>query len=267
MYQVDVSRLTYFLVYEFKLFAPAQVGTLNTLAWLDTAANQATVSPQVASGLPPMGKIFVRSAFGQEEFETVGVDVEFLGNTKSALQARVYQTDSDLPFQSVLTLDAATLFAEPVVFDFRLMGMYLPTQEERVNHWVEIPSKFTAQDLCLIQCTAPGSSMWALFDTGAGLSVVNAKHLHEMGLALHPAYEIEIGDATGAKSVQEVALCSGLKLGGMPLPSFDCFVVDLQGIEDALGCQIDMILGANAMLRSGFRWLFDKPAGKVQIAT
>jgi len=214
-----------------------------------------------------VGKTSIRSAFGQEEFETVAVDVGFLGNTKRATQARVHETDDGLPFQSVLTLDALTLFAEPVIFDFRLMGMYLPKQEETENGWVEIPSKFTAQELCLIQCMWSDSPLWALFDTGAGLSVMNAKHLDEIGPALRPAYEIEIGDATGAKSVQEVALCSGLQLGEISLPSFDCFAVDLRGIEEALGCRIDMILGANAMLKSGLRWLFDKRTGKVQIAT
>ncbi len=266
MYQVDVSRLTYFVVYEFKLFAPAQVNARQTLAWLDTAANQATVSPEVAKDLPRTGNIFVRSAFGQEEYETVEVEVEFLGNVKSAVRARIDPTEREFPFPSAVTLGAGTLFAEPVVFDFRLMGMYPPRPGECQTGWVELSAKFTPQELCLVQCVAPGGPLWALFDTGAGLSVMNANRLQALGLELEPAYEIEIEDATGAKRVHTVASCAGVQLGEAPLPPFDCFVANLHGIEDALGYQVDMILGANAMLNSGLKWCIDRRAGSVKVA-
>ena len=264
MYRVDVSRLTYFLIYEFKLFAPARVNGRGTLAYLDTAANQVTVSPQLADHLPRTGKMTIRSAFGQEEFETVAVEIEFLGNTQQT-HARVYEAhDNQLPFQSALTLDARTLFARPMIFDFRLLGL-LPPSPSMESDWIEIPSKFTKQGLVLVQFIASGRPIWGLFDTGAGLSVVNAAHLDEMGLSLRPAYEMEIGDATGAKSLQEVQLCSGLYLDTIPLPPFDCFAVDLQSIEEAIGHRIDLIFGANAMLKSGLRWLFDQSEGEVKV--
>ncbi len=267
MHQIDISQFSYFLVYEFKLFAPARVNGLSTLAYLDTAANQVTVSPQLADNLQRVGKTAVRSAFGQEEFETVAVDIEFLGNMQQATQARVYEAhDNQLPFQSMLTLDAPTLFARPVIFDFRLLGLF-PSLQDLESDWVGIPSKFTKQGLCLIQFISSGCPIWALFDTGAGISVINSAHLDEIALSLRPAYEIEIGDATGAKSIQEVDLCSGLQLDVISLPPFDCFAVDLQGIEEAIGCRIDLIFGANAMLKSGLRWLFDQPEGRVQVAS
>ncbi len=264
---IDASRLTYLLIYELKLFAPAQVNTQTTLAYLDTGANQVTVSPQVAEDLPRTGKASFRGAFGQEEFEMVAVDVGFLGHTQRAAQARVHEAHAHLPFQSGLTLGAPTLFAEPVVLDFRLMAMYRPGPEKTWTGWLQVPGQFTAQELCLVQCTSPeGGPIWALFDTGAGLSVMNARHLDANGLALSPAYAIEIEDATGAKHVHQVALCPGLRLEEMPLPPFDGFATDLQGIEEALGHRIDMILGANAMLKSGLRWLFDRQAGQVWVS-
>jgi hypothetical protein len=106
----------------------------------------------------------------------------------------------------------------------------------------------------------------ALFDTGAGLSVVNTAHLEEIGLDLQPAFELEISDATGAKMTQKLELCSGLRIQNTVLPSFDCFSTDLQGIEKALGARVDMVFGANAMLKSGLRWLFDRAVNKAFVA-
>lgn len=266
MRQIDVSQLLYLLIYEFKLFAPARVNGLNTLAYLDTGADRVTVSSQLAGNLQRVGKTIVRSAFGQEEFETVAIDIEFLGNMHRATQARVYEAyDNQLPFTSMITLDAPTLFAHPIIFDFRLLGISPPDQDSK-SDWVRVPSKFTQQGLCLVQFTSSNCTTWALFDTGAGLSVINSAHLDEIPLSLRPAYKIEIGDATGAKSIQEVALCSGLQIDMISLPPFDCFAVDLQAVEEAIGCRIDLIFGANAMLKSGLRWLFNQPEGRVQVA-
>ncbi len=264
---IDTSRLTYLLLYELKLFAPARVNGQSTFAYLDTGANQITVSPQVAGDGPRTGSMAIRGAFGQEEFERTAVDVEFLGHARRSVQARIHEGQAELPFDSALTLDAPTLFAQPIVLDFRLIAIYRPGPERTENGWAEVPGQFTAQGLCLVQGTSPeGRPIWALFDTGAGLSVMNARHLDANGLALSPAYTIEIKDATGAKSIQEVALCSGLRLHGLSLPPFDGFATDLQGIEEALGHRIDVILGANAMLKSGLRWRFDPQAGQVRVA-
>ncbi len=175
---IDVSRLTYLLIYELKLFAPAQVNSQSTLAYLDTGANQITVSPQVAGDRPRTGPMAIRGAFGQETFEMVAVDVAFLGRTRQAVPARIHDNQAELPFDSVLTLDAPTLFAQPIVLDFRLVAIYRPGSEATENGWAEVPGQFTAQGLCLIQGTSSeGRSIWALFDTGAGLSVLNARHL------------------------------------------------------------------------------------------
>jgi len=83
---------------------------------------------------------------------------------------------------------------------------------------------------------------------------------------LQPSFELEISDATGAKTNQKLALCSGLLVGNTVLPPFDCFATDLQTIEVALGCRIDMIFGANAMLKCGYRWLFDRLANEAFVA-
>lgn len=75
-----------------------------------------------------------------------------------------------------------------------------------------------------------------------------------------------MGDGTGAKATQSTVRCSGLSINGWELPSFDCLLTDLKPIEDAVGHKIDLIIGTNLLLKSGLRWLFDKPDGKVFIA-
>ncbi|MCS7040576.1 MAG: retroviral-like aspartic protease family protein, partial [Anaerolineae bacterium] len=121
-------------------------------------------------------------------------------------------------------------------------------------------------DLCLFTMQFSNRPVIALFDTGAGISAVNTTHLNELHLNLKPAFELEVGDATGEKVTQSIVRCSDLSINGILLPPFDCLQSDFQSIENAIGHRIDLIFGANILLKSGLRWLFDKPAGKVFIA-
>jgi hypothetical protein len=258
---INPSELTPLTIHEFKLFVPARVNQANTFAYLDTGANHVTISPKLAEGLPRAGTITVGSAFEQRVFE-----IDFLGNVHCT-NAYVNQiSDGGLPFNTDLTLDAPSIFAKALIFDFRLMGIILPKQVSG-ELWIEVPAKFIEdKGLCIIQLVSQNGVVSALFDTGAGLSVVNSAHIEEIRLDLQAAFELEISDSTGAKTTQKLALCSGLRIGDTVMPPFDCFSTDLQAIEKALGCRIDMVFGANAMLKSGFRWLFDKLADKAFVA-
>lgn len=265
MITISQSDLIPLTVHELKLFAPAQVNQTNTLAYLDTGANRVTLSPKLAENLPRAGTIRVGSAFEQKSFDAVeNVEINFLGHTHYT-NARVNQiSDSILPFNSDVTLDAPTIFAQAVVFDFRVLGI-MPAKQVSGDSWIELQAKFLAStELLVIYLTSRNKTVAALFDTGAGLSVVNSAHREELGLDLQPAFELVIADAVGAKTTQKVFVCGGLCASNdVILPPFDCFSVDLQAIEKALGCRIDMVFGANAMLKSGFTWLIDKPEGKV----
>jgi hypothetical protein len=264
---INPSELTPFTIHEFKLFSPARMNRANTFAYLDTGASLVTISPKLAEGLPRAGTITVGSAFEQRVFDTVeDIEIDFLGNVH-CINACVNQiSDGDLPFNADVTLDAPTIFAKALIFDFRLMGIMLPKQVSGES-WIGLPAKFVEdKGLCIIQLVSQNGAVSVLFDTGAGFSAVNSAHIEEIRLDLQPAFELEISDSTGAKRTQKLAVCSGLRIGDTVLPPFDCFSTDLQAIEKALGCRIDMVFGANAMLKSGFRWLFDKPADKAFVA-
>ncbi len=90
--------MTYLVAYELKLFAPVTVNGEDMLGYLDTAATQVTISSRLAKNLPRKGKMKVRSAFGEKEFETASVDVEFLGQKYQSVQARVHGDETHCRF-------------------------------------------------------------------------------------------------------------------------------------------------------------------------
>jgi len=263
---IDPSELTPITIHEFKLFAPTQVNRVKTLAYLDTGANHANVSAALAEGLPRAGNAVVGSAFEQKTFESVAdIEVDFLGNVQHIGSHINQGPDESLPFSSQITLGAPTIFAKPLVLDFRMLGI-LPPKQTSPNSWTSLPVQFLeGAGLCVIQLSSLHGAIQVLFDTGAGVSVINTAHSQEIGLDMRPAFSLQVSDATGTKTTQKFATCSGLNIGSSPLPRFDCFSIDLQMIEKALGCRVDMIFGANAMLKSGYRWLFDMPAGKAYV--
>ena len=105
----------------------------------------------------------------------------------------------------------------------------------------------------------------AIFDTGASLTVVNGRYRDSIGLYLEPSFETEVRDATGTVQKMPVNICRGLYLGNMELPAFDCLEIDLNAVEEALGHRIDLVFGANAMLKSGLRWLFNREKNRVSV--
>ncbi len=222
------------------------------------------VSPHLAKAMPSLGTTTIRSAFGERTYDTVErIDIDFLGTTRhtSALVAPTLDNSYQPPFAVTIKLDAPTIFAEAVILDFWLLSVSRPDQRDQ-DLWLAAPAWFI-QDICLIELESRSGPVMALFDTGAGISVLNAAQFAEDALDLRPFFELEIGDATGAKVTQQVALCAGLRIRNSVVPDFHCFSTDLQAVEKALGCDIHMVFGANAMLRSGFRWLIERSSGKV----
>lgn len=263
---VNITDLTPLLIYQNEIFVPIRVNQTSTLAQLDTGANIVSISPKLAEGLPRRGKMGVGSAFGQKTFDKVeNLEIEFLGQVHH-LEARIFNNADTHPFNADAVLNASIIYGQPLIFDFRLLHLARPNQIS-IASWHELKAIYLEKtNLCLIRLESAGKSLFALFDTGAGISVVNSAHLKELQLNLKPAYDLEIGDATGAKAIQSILCCSDLHINGWGLPTFDCFPTDLKPIENAIGHRMDLIIGTNLMLKSGLRWLFDKLADKVFIA-
>ena len=266
MYRIDTKQMSSLTIHELKIFAPARVNGQDTLAHLDTAATFATVSPRVADGLVREKKITVRSAFEARDFEMVSVDIEFMGLALSGVKVRVYEDDSELPFAADMVLSGQELFGQSIVYDFHLLGC-LPYDRDEVAGWKEVTAEFLDNGLCIVEMNIAEKAINALFDTGAGISVVNSAHIDENGIEAKAAYEMEVRDATGAQNTQVVYSFGGVRIGEMEIPAFDGIAVDLSGVEEAVKRRIDLVFGLNAMLRSSLRWWFNKREGKVFVIT
>ncbi len=258
------SEPVYLVLHGFKMFVPVRVNGVETLAHLDTAANMATVSERIARSLPRTGKRGVRSAFEEREFETVSVEMEFMGNVWADVVARVYTSEDPIPFVWDAALSAHEIFYSPIVFDFHILAL-LPAGDLEGGTWKEIPSEFTDEGICLVEMGTEKRTINAIFDTGASLTVVNGRYMDSIGLHLEPSFETEVRDATGTVQKMPVNICRGLYLGNMELPAFDCLEIDLNAVEEALGHRIDLVFGANAMLKSGLRWLFNREKNRVSV--
>lgn len=256
------SQPVYLTIHELKMFAPVRVNGQGTFAYLDTAANLATISTRFAEQFPRTGKMKIRSAFEEREFDTVSVDIEFMGKALTDVNARVHEIERTTPFEWGITLSAHEIFSKAVIYDFHILGLLAGEAVER-GAWKEITAEFLDIGLCIVEMQVGTRLVKALFDTGAGFTVVNKKHTKDNGMALEPGFEMEIWDATGANRKEEIKVCRGLRLGRIEMPAFDSMEVDLTGIEEALGRRIDLVFGANAMLKSGLRWLFDRSHNQV----
>ena len=263
MYHIETSQLVYLTIHELKMFAPVQVNGQRTLAHLDTGATIVTVSPRFTESLSRTGKVKTRSAFEEKEFDSALVDIEFMGDVLTEVHARVYEDqDSTTPFEWGLSLSGHELFRKAIIYDFHLLGL-LPGEAVEREAWEEISAEFLDIGLCIVEMQIEARRVKTLFDTGAGVTVVNKRHTKDNGMILEPGFEMEIWDATGANRKEEIKVCRGLRLGRIAMPAFDSIEVDLSKIEEAIGHRIDLVFGANAMLKSGLRWLFDKSHNQV----
>ncbi len=262
---LDDDRIIPLLVHELALYAPAQMDGREGLAFLDSAASDPSVRPDWARNLPKAEPMTVRSAFEERTYETVQATITFLGTATPAQLALVRPaSEHQPPFDVSMVLSAAIMFAAPLVLDFRTLAVYRPDAVSGVD-WQEIPAQRASKGLWLLALATRRDPAWALFDTGAGLSVFNAGHLDDLGLDLRPDYRLRVTDATGAAIHQDIVACEGLSVAGRPLPG-DGFVVDLSGVEQALNHRIDLVLGTSAFLRSGLRWRFEPSTGQAFVA-
>ncbi len=247
------------------LYGPVQVEGRTGLAFLDTGTTACSVAPDLARDAPRHGQQTMRGAFDERNFDAVRVSIGWLDQPPRPCTALVGMPQREPPpFAVLATLDAATILAEPLVLDFRLPAVYRPEQMPRLT-WQQVPAA-RAKGLWLVELQAPRGPAWALFDTGAALSVFHAARHEALGLSLRPAYALPVADVTQTQMQQQVVACQGLTVAESPLPG-DGFIADLRPIEEALGHRVDLVLGISALLRSGLRcglrWRFAPTTGQV----
>ena len=85
-----------------------------------------------------------------------------------------------------------------------------------------------------------GPPMTFVFDTGAGVTVIDRKAAHKLGLAITGAGRL----ATSGKSVSShTSYPNSLHLGGITLPDISLDIISIQHLSDYLGHELDGVIG------------------------
>jgi hypothetical protein len=258
---INLDQLTPITIHDFRLFAPTVINGNRIMAVLDTGASMTTIVPDIAKISKNNLKSKYCGAFGEKEaIISEDNEITFLGITNHR-NAWARELENDAPFIYKAILDASIIFSKPIVIDFNMLRIWLQNEMS-----IEFPNYLRAKflkDSCLIKTN---ESISILLDTGAGISVVNKNHLKHNNFTLTEKYTTEVSDSTGNKQLQIISTCSGFRLNDLTMPSFDCFIIDLASIEEIAGHQIDMVLGANIMIKSGIRLYLNKDKNEASIS-
>ncbi|MDX2176574.1 MAG: hypothetical protein SF028_08885 [Candidatus Sumerlaeia bacterium] len=109
-----------------------------------------------------------------------------------------------------------------------------------------------------------GANASAVWDTGAGVTVVDARFIAE-----HPESFQSVGastgtDSTGARLETPVCLMAASRIGGLDFPPHRVVSVDLTVLNQGTDRRTDMILGWPTLSKA--RWVFDFPARRWGLA-
>jgi hypothetical protein len=159
------------------------------------------------------------------------------------------------PADVLLRLGTPQLFEQPLLLDFKQLKIGFVSRPFAARTFF-MPCSFVF-GIPFIELQLSNKSIRVLFDTGAGYSVVNTVHLEELGIDTTHRNVLPVTDANDTKITHEIISLSGLSCVGQTIPASEFILMDLSTIETALQTRIDVILGANTMLRAGWNWLID----------
>ncbi len=257
-----------FVIHEFKVFAPMTLNGQNAFAWLDTGGAGHAISPVAAMGMEEVGKETVLGALGWEERRVIRVaSLGFLGELFCDVHAsveNVLATLEDVPFTVSMRLGAPILLARPLVVDFKRLKIGFVSPPFR-NDLVRIPLE-SVKGLPVFEGYLGAKPVRAIFDLGAGFSVLNSARLDEFGPELEFVYSEEVTDPSGAVAIIEVWRHPRLGVQDVLLGECEFLTIDLTAVEEKLGTRVDLVFGVNTMLRSGRVWVIDSHSSNIWLA-
>ncbi len=243
-----------FILDDHRLFAPLQIGASNGYAHIDTGARHSSILYSHAGPFPGAGSRKIHGALGTTTVFQVHLDAfQFLGQTFHDVIVDV-QPDAvggldSLPFSVMMALGCDVLLQKPLALDFTTNEIGFGT---KTTPRIRLDADF-ALDLPLFSVSLGSHTLQALFDTGAGMSVINQQHVGAFQEALIKAEPLEVEDATGAKHTIPTFKCRGLAVGEQMLDDIQVLALDVSVFEQLAGRDLDFVFGTNAML--GQRWV------------
>jgi len=251
-----------FIVDNFRIFAPVRIGAVSGYAQIDTGANPSFVRRSFSTDFQRVGTGEIRGALRMTAVEQcrLGI-VSFLGYDFSDVVVNIQSDDAGdfqgLPFQVVMTIGVDILYQKPLYLNFveGQIGFLevVPSEWEVRGQVVDLHFK---SGLAFFKTSLGSYKLNALFDTGAGFSVLNAKCLDMLRADLIEQEPEETLDPTGAKALIPVYKYPSLEINGRSIGEIRFLVMDLADVEKAIGMEVDIVFGFDTM--ASYNWVVGK---------
>ena len=252
---------------DYRLFAPVRLGPIVAYAQVDTGAKRSFVRRSFATEFPRVGRGHMRGALHQTEVEQCrAAGVSLLGRDFAALVLSVQPDElcgyATLPFPVAMTAGIDMLYGAPLFLNFtaREIGFVEPSWSPGADS-APVAALELVRGFALFDLTLGGQRLRALFDTGAGYSVLNARHLEGLLGELREAAAENVTDPAGGDAVVPVYAHDSLSISGHSLGPGRFLVMDLTSVEQAMSATVDFVFGFDTMVNHA--WVVDVPGGRL----
>lgn len=256
-----------FIVDNFRMFAHVRLGQVLGYAQVDTGANPSFIRQSFAKGFHKIGLGKIKGALRIAAVEQCKLPiVTFLGHDFADVLANIQPDEAgdfqSLPFQVVMTVGVDILYQKPLYLDFgsEQIGFLETALPKGIIDPQVVDLRFTS-GLAFFTLGVGPHNLSAIFDTGAGYSVLNARCFDRLRAELIELRPEETSDPTGATTVIPVYKHSYLAINDYPIGETQFLVIDLTEVENAIGVEMDFIFGFDTM--RNYNWIVDKQGNRL----
>lgn len=249
-----------FLLLEYKIIIPVRIGNSDSYAALDTGSFSNYLSTGLADKFERKGTSRAKGLFNDVELSTVSVPtIEVLDHTYCDVLMSASESMQGEMKNGTLCLDAILgadlLLTQPIVLDF--IRLQIGRDVKSVERFFSIPSEFRG-GLPFVSASWGSTTVKALLDLGAGISVINNGRGNKLLEGLDPLYELEVDDILGGTRNENVYRVNQLNIGNSTSYYSDFIACDLTTFEETLDTDIDVVIGTNHLVNSHATWLIDR---------
>ena len=246
------------LVYKLQLFAPVRVGERWGYAFVDTGAGHSRLLTPHAAPYERLEPRQSRGALGTMRLERCSVpSVTFLDRAYRDLVVDIQSDFSvDPPPKREVSVCAGqdVLTREPLHLDFEARELGFRARDTLPKAPAQtLPFRRTGK-VYAFEMQLGGAALPTLFDTGAGISLLNARYLEDVN-DLETLDSVDTTDTSGTVQSLPVYRHPRPEVAGVPWGGFRFLVADLSAVERAANATIGMIYGFEALSR--YNWLIN----------
>lgn len=237
-----------------EVLVDAQAGGRFYRFMLDTgAARTSLILDETTAAFESLESGSASGLFGNREFDLIRLPEFRLGpicKTDFVIQRR---RDSRPEVRNLLGMDFLKEHCCCFLFDRQRLWIDPPAHGAADFQ----PLLFDAKFHPCLEMQIAGAAAWAVWDSGAGMSVVDLGFVRR-----HPALFEEDGasngsDSTGAELQTPVYRMAACRIGGLDFPAQRVAAFDLERVNAAIDLRLDFILGYSTFRRAN--WVFDFP--------